>query len=294
MCLGYVMCILPLQIFGAKVAAEDFDTVAEIEKAEKDKMKVKVDKIVAYGCNVFINRQLIYNYPEQLLKNAGVCTIEHADFDGMERLAAVLGAEILSTFSDPDAAKLGECARLEEVLIGEDTALRFSGCKKKEACTIVLRGASEHILDEAERSLHDALAVVSQACQEPLVVYGGGAIEMAMSDAVDRLARSVKGKKQLAIEAFAEALREIPVILLDNGGFDSAEVVTKLRAFHTSGSNHIGIDIETGDVGSMKELGIYESYRSKLSQICAAAEAAEQIIRVDDVIRCAPRKREGV
>lgn len=283
-----------IKLFGAKVTAEDFDTVADIEQAEKQKMKAKVDRILAFGCNVFINRQLIYNYPDQLFRNAKVSAIEHSDFDGMERLAATLGAEILSTFDDPDPSKLGECELMEEILIGEDRAIRFSGCKRKEACTIILRGASEHVLDEVERSLHDALAVVSQTCLEPLVVYGGGAVEMAMADAVDRLARTVEGKKSLAIEGFAEGLRAIPTILLDNGGYDSAEIVSKLRALHSSGSKQMGVDLNTGDVGNMQEQGIFESYRAKLFQICSAAEAAEQIIRVDDVIRCAPRKREGM
>eukprot|EP01054_Gregarina_sp_Poly1_P002004 Gregarina_sp_Poly_1__2003@NODE_1525_length_3931_cov_227_070393_g1009_i0_p1_GENE_NODE_1525_length_3931_cov_227_070393_g1009_i0NODE_1525_length_3931_cov_227_070393_g1009_i0_p1_ORF_typecomplete_len532_score91_26Cpn60_TCP1/PF00118_24/1_9e154TPR_MalT/PF17874_1/19TPR_MalT/PF17874_1/2_8_NODE_1525_length_3931_cov_227_070393_g1009_i013182913 len=283
-----------IKIFGAKVTAEDFDAVAEIEQAEKQKMKTKVEQILAFGCNVFINRQLIYNYPDQIFKDNKVMAIEHSDFDGMERLAAALGAEIVSTFDSPDESKLGFCEKIEEVLIGETKAIRFSGCRKREACTIVLRGASEHVLDEAERSLHDALAVVSQTCQEPAVVYGGGAAEMAMADSVDRLARTVEGRKSLAIEAFAESLRQLPTVLLDNGGFDSADIVAKLRALHTSGSKQMGVDVETGDVGDMKQMGIFESYKSKLSQLVAAVEAAEQIIRVDDVIRCAPRRREGM
>lgn len=230
-----------VKIFGAKVAAEDFDTIVAIEQAERQKMKNKVDKILDHKCNVFINRQLIYNYPDSLFKEAGIISIEHSDFDGMERLAAALGAEIVSTFDHPDSVRLGECEKIEEILIGEDTAIKFSGCKLKEACTIVLRGASEHSLDETERSLHDALAVVSQTYEEPSIVYGGGAAEMAMADAVDRLARTVEGKRSLAIEAFAEALRQIPTVLLDNGGYDSAEVVANLRALHTFGSKQMGV-----------------------------------------------------
>merc|ERR1719161_1381819 len=147
-------------------------------------MKKKVDKIVAHGCNVFINRQLIYNYPEQLFKAAGVMAIEHSDFDGTERLAAVLGADIVSTFDNPDETKLGTCSKIEEVMIGEDKVIKFSGCAQGEACTIVLRGASSHILDEAERSLHDALAVLFQTVTETRVVTGGGSMEMAMAQSV--------------------------------------------------------------------------------------------------------------
>merc|ERR1719476_949308 len=101
-------------------------------------MKSKVDKIVQHGCNVFINRQLIYNYPDQIFKEAGVCAIEHSDFDGTERLAAVLGADIVSTFDNPDQTTLGFCEVVQEIMIGEDKMIQFSGCRKGEACTIIL------------------------------------------------------------------------------------------------------------------------------------------------------------
>eukprot|EP00386_Alphamonas_edax_P008758 GDKI01028531.1.p1 GENE.GDKI01028531.1~~GDKI01028531.1.p1 ORF type:complete len:122 (-),score=50.59 GDKI01028531.1:307-672(-) len=118
--------------------------------------------------------------------------------------------------------------------------------------------------------------------------------EMWMSKHVDDLARTVEGKRSLAVEAFAKALRQIPTYILDNGGFDSAEVVGQLRALHTKGQKTMGIDIKKGGVGDMAELGIMESYKSKLSQLCSAAEAAEMIVRVDDIIRCAPRQRQGM
>merc|ERR1719356_1328468 len=178
-------------------------------------MKSKVEKIVKHGCNVFINRQLIYNYPEQLFKDAGVMAIEHSDFDGTERLAAVLGADIVSTFENPEESKLGHCKKISEMMIGEDKVIKFSGCAQGEACTIVLRGASQHILDEAERSLHDALAVLYQTVQETRVVVGGGAMECAMANAVLEKAKTVEGKEQMAVEQFAKALQQIPAILAD-------------------------------------------------------------------------------
>merc|ERR1719265_2425278 len=130
-----------IKIYGARVKVDSLEAVQEIEAAEKEKMKVKVEKIVAHKCNVFINRQLIYNYPDQLFKAAGVMAIEHSDFDGTERLAAVLGADILSTFDSPDQAVMGSCKKIEEFMIGEDKVIRFSGCAAGEACSIVLRGA---------------------------------------------------------------------------------------------------------------------------------------------------------
>ncbi|KAH7648186.1 TCP cpn60 chaperonin-related [Cryptosporidium bovis] len=283
-----------VKIYGARVAVESMETVKAIEEAEKKKMYNKVQKILKHGCNVFINRQLIYNYPDQLFKEAGIVAIEHADFEGVERLSAVLGADIVSTFDNPEKTVLGTCELMDTIMIGEDEFIRFSGCSKNQACTIVLRGASSHILDEAERSLHDALAILCQTMKNGRVVYGGGCCEMLMSVSVDELAKRVEGKRSLAIEAFAAALRQIPTILLDNGGYDSAEIVTRLRALHYKGNTSFGIDFNSVGPGDMKELGVIESYESKLSQICSATEAAEVILRVDDIIRCAPRQRQGV
>ena len=137
---------------------------------------------------MFINRQLIYNYPEQIFADAGVAAIEHADFEGVERLALVTGGDILSTFDTPESAKLGECDLIEEIEIGEDRLIKFSAWVK-QACTIVLRGASTHILAEAERSLHDALCVLNTAVKDSRVICGGGCAEMIMSKAVEQLAK---------------------------------------------------------------------------------------------------------
>jgi T-complex protein 1 subunit beta len=282
-----------IKIYGARVKVDSLEAVAEIEQAEKDKMKVKVDKIAAHGCNVFINRQLIYNYPEQLFKERNIMAIEHSDFDGTERLAAVLGSDIISTFDNPEETKLGFCQKIEEIMIGEDKVIKFSGCSQGEACSIVLRGASTHILDEAERSLHDALAVLYQTVQETRVVYGGGSMECAMAQAIQDKMAAVEGKESLAMEAFARALQAIPAIMADNGGYDSAELLGALRAAHARGQSSHGLNFNNATVSDMKELGIMESFRSKMSQLCAAAEAAEMIIRVDDIIRNAPRQREG-
>merc|ERR1719436_265646 len=243
-----------IKIYGARVKVDSFEAVAEIEAAEKEKMKAKVDRIVKHGCNVFINRQLIYNYPDQLFKEAGVMAIEHSDFEGSERLAAVLGADIVSTFDDPENTKIGFCKKIEEIMIGEDKVIKFSGCEAGEACSIVLRGASSHILDEAERSLHDALAVLYQTVQETRVVYGGGSMEMAMASHVLAKMPTVEGKESAAMEMFAKALQQIPCILADNAGYDSAELLGQLRAAHARGQHSYGLDFSKGGVGDMAEL----------------------------------------
>jgi len=134
--------------------------------------------------------------------------IEHADFEGIERLAVATGSEIISTFDEPERNDvLGFAQKIEEILIGEDRFIKFSGCKSNKSCTIVLRGSSKHILDEAERSFHDAICVLVNTVKNNRVLYGGGNSEMRMAAAVEKLAKTVKGKTAIAIEAYARALR---------------------------------------------------------------------------------------
>lgn len=280
-----------IKIYGSRVKVDSMNKVAEIEAAEKDKMRQKCEKIISHGANVFINRQLIYNLPESIFAERGVMAIEHADFDGVERLAAVLGGEVASTFDHPELVTLGECGVVEEIMIGEDKVIRLGGCKSGEACTIVLRGASSHLLDEAERSLHDALCVLQATMKEPRTICGGGCSEVLMALAIDREVENTPGKKAIAMSAFAHALRAMPATIADNGGFDSAELVTQLRAKHASGGSNWGLDMENGRIADMTKLGITESYKSKYQVLMSASEAAEMILRVDDIIKCAPRQR---
>uniref|UniRef100_A0A7S0UYV1 CCT-beta n=1 Tax=Polytomella parva TaxID=51329 RepID=A0A7S0UYV1_9CHLO len=282
-----------IKIYGARVRTDSVAKVADLELAEKNKMREKCQKIINHGINCFINRQLIYNFPEEIFADAGVMSIEHADFDGIERLALVLGGEIASTFDHPEDVKLGGCKLIEEIMIGEDRLIHFTGVASGEACTIVLRGASSHILEEADRSLHDALCVLKETVADSRVVYGGGWPEMKMARAVEQLAVKTPGKKSLAMEAFARALRQLPSIICDNAGLDSAELVSNLKASHGADDNSkMGVDVVMGAAGDMSELGIYEAFRVKQQVLLSATEASEIILRVDDIVKCAPRRRE--
>ncbi|ANB12791.1 Cct2p [Sugiyamaella lignohabitans] len=278
-----------VKIYGAKMRVDSTAKLAELEKAEKEKMKLKVEKIKAHGINCFVNRQLIYNWPEQLFSDGGINTIEHADFVGVERLALVTGGEVVSTFDHPDKVKLGHCDSIEEVIIGEDSMIRFSGVAAGEACTIVLRGATDQLLEEADRSLHDALSVLSQTTKETRTTLGGGCAEMVMSKAVMAAAQNEEGKTALAVEAFANALKQLPTILADNAGFDSSDLVTKLRNAVYEGMTTYGLDLDNGKIADMRELGIIESYKLKRAVVTSASEAAELLLRVDNIIRSKPR-----
>lgn len=217
--------------------------------------------------------------------------IEHADFDGVERLSAVLGSDILSTFDSPDDVVLGTCDLIEEMMIGEDKVIKFSGCNRNEACTIVLRGSGAHILDEAERSMHDAICVLMAAVKHHRILYGGGNAEMRMSLAVDELAKSLQGKQSIAVEAYARALRQLPTIIADNAGYDSAELVANLRSEIYNGGISAGLNMFEGKVDDMQQLGVTECYKVKEQALISASEAAEMILRVDDIVKCAPRQR---
>eukprot|EP01083_Nonionella_stella_P211356 764293_1 len=303
-----------IKIWGARVKVHSMDEVAQIEMAEKEKMKRKVNKILSHNIDIFINRQLIYDYPEELFREAGVGSIEHADFDGVERLSRVLNAEICSTFDkvsdiksdekeekkDTDEAavnkttmgRLGTCKTVKEIMIGEDTVIKFDGVPKGEACTIVLRGASKHLLEEMERSIHDALCILTQTIRDSKVVLGGGCCELLMAEAVFNGAKQMSGKDALAMDAYGRALTRIPAILADNAGFDAADIITNLRSEHSNGNHWMGVCMETGSTGDMRKYGVTESYKSKLQALISASEAAEMILRVDDIVKCAPRPRE--
>lgn len=282
-----------VKIFGSKVKVDNAEALGNLEKAERERMLEKCKKITDHGVNCFINRQLIYNLPEQYFADHGVMAIEHADFEGVERLALVTGGEITSTFDNPERVKIGHCKLIEEIIIGEDKVIRFSGVERGEACTIVIRGSTKHILDESERSMHDALCVISQAAaNEHRTVLGAGCSEILMAQAVDELAKKTSGKKAIAIEAFSRALRMIPTIIANNGGYDSNELVSQLRASHYQGKTTYGIDMTKGEIADVSILGITESFKVKSQVLRSASEAAEMILRVDQLVKAAPRKRE--
>ena len=148
-------------------------------------------------------------------------------------------------------------------MIGEDKVIKFAGCQRNEACSIILRGSGNHILDEAERSLHDAICVLISAVKNHRTIYGGGNAEMRMALAVQDLANTVEGKQSLAIEGFARALKQLPTIIADNAGYDSAEIVQNLRSAIANGEVESGLNMNTGKVDNMKTLGVTECLRVK-------------------------------
>ena len=157
----------------------------------------------------------------------------------------------------------------------------------------MLRGGADQYIDEAERSLHDVICVLIEAVKSHRVVYGGGNSEIRMMLAIHDLSKSVSGKQAIAIESFGNALKQLPTVIADNGGYDSAELVTNLRSEIHNGNLTAGLNMFKGKVEQMDVLGVTECLRVKEQALLSASEAAEMILRVDEIIRCAPRKREG-
>ena len=298
------LSIISLPLFfthsGARVRVDSMAKVAELEAAERSKMADKVKAICDTGATVFVNRQLIYNYPESLFADAGVMAVEHADFEGVERLALVTGAAVASSFGGGSGEgagpppTLGKAALVHEIMIGEDAALHFSGVARGDACTIVLRGASSHVLDEAERSLHDALCVLSQTVADARVVWGGGWPEVRMAHAVSVAAAKTPGKAALAMEAYAAALRAIPATICENAGLDAADTVARLRAAHAAAAEGVtsadggvgprdacraGVDVIAGGMGDMEELGVFESYKVRAEERDGRGAGRKEMMR---------------
>ncbi|KAH0572384.1 TCP-1 chaperonin subunit beta [Spironucleus salmonicida] len=283
-----------IKIQGSSVKVDSHQKLEDIQQAERQRMLNKCEKIISHDCNVFINRQLIYDIPTNQFAKSKILSIENAEFENIDRLSLVLdNADIVSTFDTPNAVKLGTCELVEEIMIGDDKLIRFSGLPNSKASTIVLRGASGHILDEAERSLHDALCVVSQTIDKHnRVILGAGVAETEMANAVEEASRKQSGKIALCMMSFATALRQLPAIVASNGGFDGQELQAVLRNKHFEGQKDIGLDMIKGGVCDVRKLGIYESCWMKEHVLIYASEAAEQILRVDSIINCAPRKQD--
>ena len=275
-----------IKIYGARIRVRTISKLAEIEVAEQKKILDKCKKIISHGINVFVNRQLIYHRHERFFTEHGVVTLEHADFDGIERLALVTGAEIVSTFDIPFKIKLGKCKIVEEILIGDETMTRFSGCPNGDTCTIIIRGSNLQLLDEAERSIHDALCVLSQVIKDPRIVWGGGSIETQVALGLEDLAKKTIDKTSLAIESFAKAVQNLPKIVADNAGLDSIDLINKIKTQHEMGNEKTCLDLDTGKFGNANDLGLIESSKLKTQLIISSVEAAEMMIRIDHQISC--------
>ncbi|MEM3194232.1 MAG: TCP-1/cpn60 chaperonin family protein, partial [Candidatus Bathyarchaeia archaeon] len=196
----------------------------------------------------------------------------------------------VTNLDDLKPEDLGYAELVEERKIGEDKMVFIEGCKNPRSVAILIRGGSERIVDEAERSIHDALCVVRDVVQEPKILAGGGAPEIEVARAIRDFANSLSGREQLAAQAFADAVEIIPTALAENAGLDPIDIISELRAMHDKGEKWAGVDIFSGKARNMAELDVYEPLVVKKQVIKSAVEAATMILKIDDVIAAGKTK----
>jgi len=290
----------PLEIEKTEISAEinirDPEQMKAFMEEETRMLRDMVDKVKKAGANVVFCQKGIDDTAQFFLAKAGILAVRRVKKSDMEKLSRATGARIVTNLEDLRAEDLGHAELVEERKIGEDRMVFVEGCKNPRSVAVLIRGGLERVVDEAERSLHDALCVVADIVKEPKIVYGGGATETEVARELRRYASQVGGREQMAIEAFAEALEVIPQTLAENGGHDPIDVLVALRAAHEKPDGvSYGVNVFTGKVEDMAKLRVVEPYLVKKHCISSAVEAAITILRIDDVVVAAkppPSKKE--
>jgi len=315
---------MPTYVKGAKIAFLDFDlrkhrmqmnvqvlvsSVGEMEKIVKNEMDItanRIKMILNAGANVVFTTKGIDDSAMKYFIEAGAIAVRRVPSSDIRRLARATGGKVLSTLSNMegeegfDPANLGEAREVSEERVGDGEILYVKGCATKAACTILLRGANEYMLDEMDRSMHDSLMVVKRMLESNTITVGGGCVETALSIYLDNFATTLGSREQLAVAEFAEALLIIPKTLAVNAAQDAIELVSKLRAYHNTAQQKkdkhdsykwMGLDLINGQVRNNFDAGVVEPAISKVKMIRFATEAAITILRIDDLIKLNPKQQ---
>ena len=284
----------PLEVekteFDAKISIEDPEQMKAFLDEEEKMLKDMVEKVSTAGANVLLCEKGIDDVAQHYLAKKGVLAVRRVKQSDMEKLVKATGARIVSNLDDLKAGDLGKAQLVEERKIADDKMTFVEGARNPKAVTILVRGGSERLVDEAERSIHDALCVVRDVVRDPRVVGGGGAPEAEMAKQLRGYPQKQSGKEQLAILAFADALESVPIALAENAGLDPIDIMVQLRAAHDKGQTWAGVDVFDGKVADLREKGVLEPHGVKMQVIKSAAEAAGMILKIDDVIASAKSK----
>jgi thermosome len=271
--------------FDAKININNPDQMKLFLDEEERMLKEMVDKVSESGANFVFCEKSIDDIALHFLSKKGIAAVKNVSSSDMEKLAKATGAKIVASVKDLPSASLGEARAVEESKIGDDKLVYVRDAKNPQAVTVVVRGGTEHVVDEAERSLHDALCVVRDAIEDSKIVAGGGAAEAETAKQLREYAVKVGGREQLAIEAFAEAMESVPLALAENAGLDPIDIMVSLRAKHEDANNRwYGVDVFAGEIRDTRALNVLEPLRVKLQVVKSATEAASMILRIDDVV----------
>src|SRR5271157_5718361 len=277
--------------FDAKLNINDPSMMKKFLDEETKMLKGMVDKVVEIGGNVVICQKGIDDIAQHYMSKAGILAVRRAKESDMTKLARATGGRVVNNFADLTPSDLGSAALVEERKVEEDKWVFVEGCKNPKAVTILLRGGTQRIVDEGERSLHDAIMVTKDVMEKPAIVAGGGAAEAEAAYQVMKWAEKLSGREQLAAEKFAEALETIPIALALNAGMDPIDAQVDFRAKHaTENGKWFGIEAADGKVKDMYQRQVFEPLAVKIQIIRSATEAASMILRIDDVIAAGKSK----
>ncbi|MGB6670879.1 MAG: thermosome subunit beta [Candidatus Nitrosopolaris sp.] len=270
--------------FDAKINISSPDQMNLFLEEENKMLKNMVGKITATGANVVVCQKGIDDIAQHYLAKAEVLTVRRVKESDMAKLARATGARVVSNLDDLTAKDLGYADLVEERKIETDKWVFVEGAKHPKAVTILIRGGSQRVVDEAERSVHDALMVTKDVLERPVIVAGGGAPEAYAAAKLREWVSTLSGREQLAAEKFAESLEVIPLTLAENAGMDPIDTITDLRSKQSKGSKWTGIDVRNGKIADISKLEIFEPLVVKEQIIKSATEVASMILRIDDVI----------
>jgi archaeal chaperonin len=251
---------------------------------EEKMLKNMVDKIINSGANVVVCQKGIDDMAQHYMSKAGILAVRRVKKSDMEKLSRASGGAMVTNIDEIAESDLGHADMAEEKKTGGDSMLFITGCKNPKAVSIVIRGGTEHVVDSLERALEDALRVVGVVIEDEKLVAGGGSPEVELSLRLSEYAATLKGREQLAVNKFAEAIEVIPRTLAENAGLDPIDMMVELKSQHEKGNKNAGLDVYTGDVIDMMEKGVVEPLRVKTQAINSATESAVMILRIDDVI----------
>ncbi len=260
---------------------------------EAKMLKEMAEKIIKTGANVVLCQKGIDDLVLHYFAKAKIMAARRVKRSDMEKLAKATGAKIVTNIDEISSNDLGSAGMVEERKVAGEEMIFVRECKNPKSVTIFVRGGSEHVVDEAERAITDAVRAVISTIEVGKVVTGGGAVEMELSRRLKEYARQVGGREQLAIEKFAEALEIIPKTLAESTGLDPIDALVELRAAHERGESDKGVDVINSKITNMYELGVVEPLKIKTQAIKSAAEAAEMILRIDDVITASKTSSKG-
>jgi len=276
----------------AEIKIEDPAAYQSIVDAEWSIIYSKLDKIVKSGAQIVLSRLAIGDLATQYFADRGIFCAGRVADDDLRRVCKATGASVQTTVNDIIPEVMGHCALFEERQVGRERYNFFTGCPLAKTATILLRGGGEQFIEEAERSIHDAIMIVRRARKHSTVVAGGGAIEMELSKYLRDFSRTIQGKQQMIISAFGKALEVIPRQLADNAGFDSTDILNKLRQKHNQPDGKwFGVDIVNEGICNTFEEFIWEPTLVKLNSITGASEAACLILSVDETVKNNPSEQ---